>query len=303
MLSWDDVQLFLAIAEGGSLSRAAKKLQTGQPTVSRRLAALEYALGYPLFHRKAEGARLTSAGERLLPAAKKMAEWAGEWARHAASEDSAPRGVVRIAAPPGVAADFLAPFAAWLKTQHPDLSLQVLSSIHYLDLARGEADLALRARPAQTPDLINLIGLEHLNGVMAAPSLAAQLPAQTTLATLPWIVWAPPFEDVTPNPQLAQLIPNFKPVFSSDNYLVQLAALEAGVGVMVFGQVHHPFFPPRRVLLPIDLGPHGKSQMYLVCARSAYDIPRVRKVAELLVKILEESIQKSPGAKKLPVGS
>lgn len=75
-LPWDDVRTFLAIAEEGSLSRAAKRLRVGQPTVSRRLAALEQQLGYPLFKRKAEGAILTRAGQRLLDPARRMADWA-----------------------------------------------------------------------------------------------------------------------------------------------------------------------------------------------------------------------------------
>ena len=45
---------------------------------------------------------------------------------------------------------------------------------------------------------------------------------------LPWVAWAPPFEAVTPNPQLESLIPGFAPVFTADNYLVMLAADPAG---------------------------------------------------------------------------
>ena len=77
-ISWDDARLFLAIAETGSFSGAARRLRIGQPTVSRRLAALEYAVGATLFRRSVDGAALTAAGERLVLPAKKMAEWAGE---------------------------------------------------------------------------------------------------------------------------------------------------------------------------------------------------------------------------------
>src|SRR5262245_1894299 len=121
-LSWDDVRLFLAIAEEGSLSRAAKRLRVGQPTISRRLADLEQQLGYPLFKRKVEGAMLTSAGKRLLDPARKMADWAGEVARAAGQgETGAPRGTVRVTAPPSVAFDFVAPFAVKLREKHPEI--------------------------------------------------------------------------------------------------------------------------------------------------------------------------------------
>lgn len=82
-IPWDDVQLFLAIAETGSLSAASRQLRLGQPTVSRRLALLEHQLGYQLFRREVAGARLTSAGEKLLLPARRMAEWAGEISRAA----------------------------------------------------------------------------------------------------------------------------------------------------------------------------------------------------------------------------
>src|ERR1700728_379490 len=101
-LPWDDVRLFLAIAETGSLSRAGKLLRVAQPTVSRRLADIEYKLGFQLFRRDVAGVSLTSAGERLLEPARKMAEWAVE-VTHAAhcGESDGPGGLVRVTAPPG----------------------------------------------------------------------------------------------------------------------------------------------------------------------------------------------------------
>ena len=284
-LPWDDVQLFLAIAETGSLSRAAKRLGVGQPTMSRRLADLEYRLGYPLFQRQVAGVVPTSAGERLLAPAKKMADWAGEVARAAAQgETGGPRGVVRVTAPPGVAFDFVAPFAAAVRERYPELRLEVLSSVRVLDLARGEADLALRLRPAVSSDLAVVASLVVPNVVVASRSYAAKLPKRPRIDQLDWIAWAPPFEDVTPNPELAAAIPDFRPAFTSDNYLVQWRACEAGVGAMIAGRVAHRFSLPSSIVpLDVDLGSHASSSLHLVCAKSALAVPRVRAVAELMV--------------------
>jgi len=284
-LPWDDVQLFLSIAETGSLSRAAKRLRVGQPTMSRRLADLEYRLGYPLFQRQVAGVTLTSAGERLLEPAKKMAEWAGEVARAAGQgESGGPRGVVRVTAPPGVAFDFVAPFAAVVRDRYPDLRLEVLSAVRVLDLARGEADLALRLRPSVSADLTVLASLVVPNEVVASQTYAAKLPRRPRLDQLDWIAWAPPFEDVTPNPQLAAAIPDFVPVFTSDNYLVQWRACEAGVGAMIAGRIGHRFaLPSSIVALDVELGEHAASAIHLVCAKSALAVPRVRAVAELMI--------------------
>ena len=70
-ITWDDVRIFLAVAEAGSVSGAARQLRLGQPTISRRLAEMEQAIGSRLFARGVGGATLTSAGERLLAPAKK----------------------------------------------------------------------------------------------------------------------------------------------------------------------------------------------------------------------------------------
>ncbi|QSQ21698.1 LysR family transcriptional regulator [Pyxidicoccus parkwayensis] len=287
-ISWDDARLFLAIAETGSLSEAARRLRVGQPTVSRRLAALEYSLGTALFRRSVDGAALTAAGERLVLPAKKMAEWAGELHRAAESADNSPKGLVRVTGSPYACFDFLAPFAAHVWQKHPGLRLEVLSTIQYLDLARGEADLALRMKPPTNADLKRVHTLHTPNAVMVSKSLKAKLPKKPTLQQIPWVAWSPPFEAVPPNPQLESLIPGFSPVFTADNFLVMLSAVEAGVGAMVLSKLAHRFSRDRGLVpLDIDLGPYAKGETHLVCAKSALDIPRVRKVSELLVEEME----------------
>lgn len=280
----------LAIAETGSLSGAARRLVMGQPTVTRRLATLERQVGAQLFRRSVEGATLTVAGERLLNPAKKMAEWAGELHRAAESTEGPPTGLVRVTSSPFICFEFLAPFAGYAATQNPGLRLEVLSSIQYLDLARGEADLALRATTAVTADLEVLSTLQVKNAVMVASALKPKLPKKPTFATLPWVAWAPPFEAVPPNPQLAALVPNFRPAFSADHFLVQLAAAEAGAGAMVLGRVRHRFSRPTTLVpLELDLGAYSQSTLHLVCAKSALDIPRVRLVAEMLIKEMKNA--------------
>lgn len=286
-IPWDDLQLFLAIAETGSLSAAAKALTLGQPTVSRRLAALEYRVGTALFLRSVSGVAMTVAGERLLPAAKKMAEFAGEAGRSLGASDGKARGVVRVTAAPSVCFEFLAPFAALLATRQPGVQLEVLSTMHYLDLARGEADLAIRTRPPEQPELTVIMRKRVRSAVLVSPALAAKLGKKPKLQDVPWLGWAPPLESIPPQPQLAAAIPGFKPVFTADNFLVHLAAAQAGVGAIILYDAKHRFLRDRGLVpLPLDLGKWASSEVLLVCARSALDVPRVRVVAELLEKEL-----------------
>lgn len=289
-LDWQDVQLFLAIAESGSLSKAARLLRVGQPTMSRRLAELEQRLGYPLFNRQVAGITLTPDAERWLEPARKMAEWAGELARAAGhGEQAGPRGVVRVTAAPGVAFDFVAGFATAVRERYPALCLEVLSTVQLMDLGRGEADLALRSRAPVSRELVLITSVTIPNAVLVAPTYAARLPKRPKLTDLDWVAWAPPFQDLAPNPQLASLIPDFRPVFTSDNFLVQWRACAAGMGAMVFGRVKHRFsLPVPFIPLSIDLGEFATSTLHLVCARSALGIPRVRAVAELLETELKQ---------------
>jgi DNA-binding transcriptional LysR family regulator len=278
-IAWDDLKLFLAVAESGSLSGAARALRVGQPTVTRRLAELEDALGYKLFRRSVNGAAPTPQAVRLLEPTRRMAEWAGEAGRAAQSADRAPQGTVRIAAPPGVAFDFVAPFAAELRAKLPRVQLEVLSKIEYLDLARGEADIALRMKaPKPGGDLVTVAAIEHKNSVYVSKSYAQRLPKKPSITDIDWIGWAPPYENLPPNPQIEAW--GKTPVFTSDNFLVMVAAAEAGVGAMVLG-------PLRRLggLVPLDieLGPFAKSAAYLVCAKSALDVPRIRAVVDALI--------------------
>ncbi len=282
-IPWDDARLFLAVAEAKSLSAAAKALRVGQPTVSRRLAELEYQLGFPLFARSSSGAQLTARGEKLVEPARRMAEWAAELGRSAEKGDHKPRGVVRLTASPGVAFEFVAPFAAFAAQKYPDLRLEVLSSIQFLDLARGEADLALRLGGPKQQDLVSVAKLSHGVRAFAAKSYVQKLPKRYGFADVAWIAWAPPLDRMRPNPELAALIPGFKPVFAADDFLVQCRAAEAGVGAVILGDVRHRFSAQTNLVpLALDLGPHSRSELHLVCAKSALAIPRVRVMAELI---------------------
>src|SRR5215467_11769249 len=124
-LQWDDLRIFLAVCNAGSLSGAARRLKVSQPTLSRRIAEMEYELGEALFVRKNQGISLTKTGTRLLPAAQGMAQWATEATRSLDSKNSPVSGRVRITAAPTFAFDFLAPLAEKLKRGHPQITLEV----------------------------------------------------------------------------------------------------------------------------------------------------------------------------------
>ena len=91
---WSSLQLFLVLAEAGSLGRAVGLLGQSQATLSRQLASLEERLGQVLFERHARGLRLTAAGQHLLPSARRMREAAQDFAMSLAAREQSLAGTV-----------------------------------------------------------------------------------------------------------------------------------------------------------------------------------------------------------------
>lgn len=286
-LPWNDLQIFLTVAESRSLSAASERLGLTQPTVSRRIAALESSLGEPLFVRSVEGVSITSFGERLLDPARRMAECASEVDRAAEGRELEPSGRVRVTAAPGVAWDLLVPFAASLRQRHPSLQLELVSGVESLDLSRRETDVALRLAPPSQRDVVSVRAVQVELGAFASKGYAASLPKSYDFADIAWIGWAPPFERRWPNSELARRVPGWSPAFATDDYLLMRRAAELGLGAMFLGRFRHRF--AQRSLVELDLDLHGAARtLHLLCARGALAIPRVRAVVDALADELDQ---------------
>ncbi len=284
-LQWDDVRIFLAICESGSLSGAARRLKVSQPTLSRKIAELEYALGEALFIRGNQGISLTNTGRRLLPAAQGMAQWATEANRSLDTKSSPVSGAVSITAAPSFAFDLLAPFADKLRKTHPEITLKVISAMERLNLSRGEVDIALRLKKSSfdDPDLITLDEVKIPAGVYASRDYARSLPKTYDFGDVDWIAWADEYEMLSPNPELAAKIPEFRPVFTSDDYSVQVAACQAGVGAMVLLKTPHRLERPGELVeLKLEAPPRSSPPLAIICHKRLVDLPKVRIVVTLL---------------------
>lgn len=146
MFSWDDVRCFLAVARHGSTLAAAKALSVNQSTVQRRIAELETGLGRALVQRHATGYRLTAFGQDLLPYAERIESAAEAFERRKAVLDRIEFGVVRITCPePVVIRIVKSGLVERFQAKHPGLQIEFLMRDHYVDLAKGEADVALRS--------------------------------------------------------------------------------------------------------------------------------------------------------------
>lgn len=149
-LDWSLIQSFLAVAQEGSLTKAAQRLGQSQPTLGRHVGQIEAALGVPLFTRVRRGLDLTEQGQALLPAAVEMHAAAARLSLAAAGQDQALNGVVRISASVMVSHHMLPPILAKLRVLEPEIEVELHASDASDNLLFHEADIAVRMyRPQQ----------------------------------------------------------------------------------------------------------------------------------------------------------
>lgn len=153
-MDWNALKLFLAIAEGGSLAAAAKKLSVNHSTVFRRLNGLEQKLGGRLFERHAHGYELTTTGEGILALAQNISSEFDDLERRVLGKDIAPNGVVKITAPNNIAYRFLPAYLAEFNEHYPDIRIELLVSNQEFNMNNRQADIAVRATPNPPEHLI-----------------------------------------------------------------------------------------------------------------------------------------------------
>jgi DNA-binding transcriptional LysR family regulator len=152
---WNHLRAFLATAELGSLSAAARELGLTQPTLSRQVAALEHALEVTLFERIGKSMVLTTTGLDLLEHARTMGTAADELTLTASGRSQAVEGLVSISASDAVAAYLLPPVMQRIRASAPNIVVEIITSNAISDLRRREADIAIRH---VSPDHADLIG-------------------------------------------------------------------------------------------------------------------------------------------------
>ncbi|MHA6264769.1 LysR family transcriptional regulator [Arenibacterium sp. CAU 1754] len=167
---WSLIQSFLAVADHGSLSAAARQLGRSQPTLGRQIHALETSLGTDLFERHARGLRLSDAGADLLPMARQMHAAMNALSLTAAGQSQTLAGTVRITASVFASHYVLPPVLAHIRAQEPSINLVLIPTDRPENLLFREADIAVRMyRPTQMDIVTRHITTLEL-GIFAAKS-------------------------------------------------------------------------------------------------------------------------------------
>ena len=236
MFSWDDLRIFAAVARSGTTLGASRRLGISQPTVGRRIAALERAAAIALFERRRTGYVLTEAGREILPLVEQVEAQIGAVGEAMASRSRRLAGTIRVTAAEPVANLLLAPAVAAFQQTHPDVEIQLLIADSFLDLARGEADVALRATINRLDDS-ELVGrrlAEAPWAVYCSPAYAEKngLPRSLDEARGHAILGSERLEDAYPVMLwLEAAVPDARVVWRSSSLASLQAAARAGLGL------------------------------------------------------------------------
>ena len=155
MFDWNDLRYFIAVARHRSTVAAARALKMNQSTVQRRLAELERRLGRKLMSRQPTGYRLTALGQEMLAYAERVEQAVLAFEEHLEAAKREAVGVIRVTCPePLVYRITQSSLLERFQAQHPGLRVEFVMSDKYLDLAKGEADVALRSGDTDDGELV-----------------------------------------------------------------------------------------------------------------------------------------------------
>lgn len=155
---WDEVRMFLAVVQGGTVRAAADALDVNHATIVRGIGRLEERLETKLFDKPSSGYRLTDAGADIVDLARQMSTASSQLEAKIFGRDQSVSGPLRLTLPVSFATDLLMPTLATFRSTYPDIALEVIGSGAIVNLGNREADVALRVVVGDTSPPDNLYG-------------------------------------------------------------------------------------------------------------------------------------------------
>lgn len=303
MLPWDDLQFFLAVAQHGTLSAAAKALGVTQPTVGRRISGLEQRLGAELFVRRPGGFELTAIARGIVEHAEAMRDHAARAESRASGHDLGVEGKVRVTASEWLVRSVLGPLLGPLLAEHPLLELELHAEARHLNLAKREADIAIRPSPFRHDSVFQRAVANLEFGVYAADAYLSRRGAPGFAEGAPGHVVIGMTHDIGPIVDHAWLGPmtTRAVVAVRCNGREPMATLAAaGVGLACLPCFLGDATPGLRRIATPTPGPVRK--LWLGVHRTARRTPRIRSTADFVADALQR-LQRALHPSALPMAS
>lgn len=292
-----DLETFVAVADAGGVSPAARRLGLPKSIVSRRLSRLESELGAQLLTRSTRGAALTEAGATFREhAARVCAEM------EAACESIAPegevRGLLRVAAPLSYGATHIAPVLAELARRHPRLQLHAAYSDRRVDLVAEGFDVAIRLGTLADSNLVarriravrgNVVASPAYVAAHGAPQTPQEIPAHAALmqGTEAW--------RFTVAGSVVSVHPQGR--FKADNGLALLAAALAGLGIAALPDFLIQEHLASGALVPLLADyPMPEAGLYVVRPPGSHPPRKLRALMEIMVERFGEAADAGSGS-------
>lgn len=289
------MRTFIRIVESGSLSAAARQLDTTQATVSRRLQSLETLLGVRLLLRTTHAMKLTDDGERCYHHARRVIDsWLALEDEVGQAEDE-PVGILRVRAPHAFGQEQLLPPLMQFLTRYPQLSIEWKLNDRSVDFLSDDIDCAIRVGAEVDPATVSVLLAEVPRSVVASPALLAQFAAPVhpdDLSALPWVALSTFYhqhielfkEGVKESTRVA-----ISPRLSTDSLYVARNTALMGLGVAAVSSwtVEEDIRHGRLVHLLPDWQP-APLPVHLVYPWSRYYPARLRRFLEMMREVMPQ---------------
>jgi DNA-binding transcriptional LysR family regulator len=289
-MNWDDTKYFLAIAREGQMLAAARRMQVSQARLSRRLQALEDAVGTRLFDRSTRGCTLTEDGQTMFEAAERVeAEMLGCLGRLQRREEEV-AGTIRIGAPDGFGSAFLAPRLARFAEVYPDLRIQLVPMPRSFSLSQREADIAVmvgrpdkgRLRVRRLTDYtLSLYASEQYLASAGEPAQLADLDTHRLIGYVEDLIYTPELN------YAPDILRGWRSSIEVSTAIGQLEAVRSGAGI---GILHDFMARPIQGLVRLFPDQAVKRAYWTVW----HENMRVERRVLAVVELLDQLVRKEP---------
>ncbi|MET4216518.1 DNA-binding transcriptional LysR family regulator [Bradyrhizobium sp. LB7.2] len=281
-MDWSDLRIFLAIAREGTLGAAARKIGQTQPTMGRRLRALEQSLGQTLFQRTTDGFVLTDEGTAVLRHAERIEEEALALERQASGAETQLDGLLRLSSSDWFGTVMLSPVIAAFGKCHPKVTVELLTDARLYSLPRREADLVFRIKPFDEPEVISR-KLLHIPYALYGKK-GSKPPRAGDGGGVRGVTMNAEFADMPDTLWLKRTLPNMEIASRSNNRQAQAELCASGGGLAVLPR---PLGDRDRRLVALDIGatPPGRDT-YVGYHRDLRRSARLRALLDLVIERL-----------------
>lgn len=229
-LEWSDLSVLLAVCRAGSLSGAARALGQNHSTIFRRVNAIEAKTGVRFFERLPEGYAMTDAGQSALRYGERIEAEVQALGREVLGQDMRLQGKIRVTAPEGMITQITPKLFTEFCSLHPEVTIEVTGATVALDLARREADVAIRAtnNPPDASLGRKVCGFKF--AIYASPAYLKKNQGKP-LSEQPWCLISGIIDWFVPHIWKKKSQAEQQVVFSSTNPLAVLNTAAAGMGL------------------------------------------------------------------------